>query len=75
MLVEWKISIGYPGACREGAVEIDDEDVEGKSREEIDRMINEAIWEDASQYVDSYPTNTAEIEEAIKRLTGGGKGE
>lgn len=38
-------------------------------------MINEAIWEDASQYIDFYPTNTVEIEEAIKRLTGGGKGE
>ncbi|MEK5142561.1 DUF7167 family protein [Paenibacillus sp. FSL M7-0134] len=75
MLIEWKMSIGYPNACREGAVEIDDEDIEGKSREEIDRMINEAIWEDASQYIDFYPTNTVEIEEAIKRLTGGGKGE
>jgi hypothetical protein len=75
MKVEWKMSIGYSGACREGAVEIDDEDIEGKSREQIDQMIDEAIWEDAVQYVDAYPTNTDEIEEAIKRLTGGGKGE
>jgi hypothetical protein len=70
MKVEWKLSIGYPGACREGAVEIDDEDIEGKNREQIDRIIDEAIWEDASQYIDSYPTNTAEIEEAIKKLVG-----
>ncbi|QDY81914.1 hypothetical protein FQU75_00060 [Paenibacillus polymyxa] len=75
MKVEWKLSIGYPSACREGEVEIDDEDLKGKSREQVDEIINEAIWEDSMQYADVYPTNTEEIEEAIKRLTGGGKGE
>jgi hypothetical protein len=35
MLIEWKISIGYPGACREGETEIDDEDLKGKTHEQI----------------------------------------
>ncbi|MDQ0497313.1 DUF7167 family protein [Paenibacillus brasilensis] len=75
MLIEWKMSIGYPTACREGEIEIDDEDFEGKTREEIRALIDAEIWEDAAQHVDAYPTNMDEIEEAIKKLTGGGKGE
>lgn len=55
MIVTWKMSIGYSTACREGQVEIDDEDLSGLSDDERKRLIYDAIWEDALQYVDVYP--------------------
>ncbi|MGW8956635.1 DUF7167 family protein [Paenibacillus sp. NPDC055715] len=75
MKIEWEMSIGYPGARREGEVEIDDKELAGLSRDQINTKIDEAIWEDAVQYVDAYPTNTADIAEQIDKLIGGGKGE
>lgn len=70
MFVNWKMSIGFPGAHQTGETKLDDDDLKGRAREEIDEMIERAIWEDAMQYVDVCPTNTTEIEEAIKRLVG-----
>ncbi|MEC0089356.1 DUF7167 family protein [Paenibacillus macquariensis] len=57
MIVNWKMSIGYLGACREGEVEIQDEDFEGLSEEERTVLIYKEIHEDAMQYVDINPTN------------------
>jgi hypothetical protein len=57
MIIEWEMSIGYPTAKRTGEIEIDDEELEGMSEEERETFIHEAIWEDAVQYVDVYPTN------------------
>lgn len=54
--VDWKITIGFPGADREGTVEIELAELEGKSEAEQDEIIYKAIWEDAMQYVDVFPT-------------------
>ncbi|MHA7967727.1 DUF7167 family protein [Paenibacillus sp. CAU 1782] len=60
MIIRWKLSIGYPSACREGEVEIDDKDLEGLDEEKRQEAIFEAIWEDAMQYVDVYTTGEEE---------------
>ncbi|MYX21975.1 hypothetical protein GTY77_18195 [Streptomyces sp. SID8380] len=57
MIIEWEMSIGYPGAKRTGEVEIPDEDLEGLSEEERQELIYKEINEDAMQYIDVYPTN------------------
>ena len=56
MIVHWEMSIGYPTAKRSGEVEIDDEELQGLSEEEQQKVIDEAIWEDAVQYVEVYET-------------------
>jgi len=50
--VKWAMSIGFPGAIREGEAEVDDADFDELTKEEQDKIINEAIWEEAMQYVD-----------------------
>ena len=55
MIVKWEMSIGYPGACQQGEIKIDDADLEGKTESEKEAIIGEAIWDDAVQYVDVYP--------------------
>lgn len=45
------MSIGYQSK-QTGTVYIDDEDIEGKTPEEADEIIGEAVWEDAVQNVD-----------------------
>lgn len=52
--VKWEMSIGYPMAKKNGEVEIPDEELEGKTEEEKDEIISEAVWEDAIQYVETY---------------------
>jgi len=54
--VDWKMTIGFPGAEREGTVEIELAELEGKSEAEQDEIICKAIWDDAMQYVDVFPT-------------------
>lgn len=54
MIIKWKMSIGYPGACQRGEVEIDPEDLEGLNDEQRRDAISQAIWDDAIQYVDVY---------------------
>lgn len=58
--VDWKMTIGFPGAEREGTVEIDPTELEGKSEDERDEIIYKAIWDDAMQYVDVFPTRKYE---------------
>lgn len=62
MIVKWQMSIGYAGADREGEVEIDPEDLEGLDKDARDEFINQAIWDDAMQYVDVYPVGEGETE-------------
>ena len=57
MKIKWEMTIGYATAKRRGTVEIDDEYLEGKSAEEIEEAIHEAIWEDAVQLVEVYPVD------------------
>lgn len=70
MFVNWKMSIGFPGAHQTGETELDDDDLKGRTREEIDEMIERAIWEYAMQYVDVYPANKEELDKAIAKLVG-----
>lgn len=62
--VDWKMTIGFPGAEREGTVEIEDSEIDGKSEDEQDEVIYKAIWEDAMQYVDVFPTRKYGEEDA-----------
>ncbi|WP_164764305.1 hypothetical protein [Paenibacillus illinoisensis] len=61
--VDWKMTIGFPGAEREGTVEIDPVELEGKSEAEQDEIIYKEIWDDAMQYVDVFPTRRYEGDE------------
>lgn len=70
MLIEWKMSIGFPGAIQNGETEINDEELVGLSAEQIREKANAAIWEDAMQYVDVYPANKEELDKAIAKLVG-----
>ncbi|WP_340389514.1 hypothetical protein [Paenibacillus sp. FSL E2-0151] len=63
LYVEWEMSIGFPGARRQGTVDIDLSELEGKTAEEREAIIHEAIWEDAMNFVDVYPTNLSGEEE------------
>ncbi|WFR64179.1 hypothetical protein P9222_08395 [Paenibacillus amylolyticus] len=58
--VDWKMTIGFPGAEREGTVEIEASELDGKSEEEQDEVIYKAIWDDAMQYIDVFPTRRYE---------------
>lgn len=58
--VDWKMTIGFPGSEREGTVEIDQAELDGKTQEEQDEIIYKEIWEDAMQYVDVFPTRRYE---------------
>ena len=53
MKIEWKMSIGYPTAQRAGTIEIEDQEVEGKTDGEIESYIDERVFDDALQYVDT----------------------
>lgn len=61
--VDWEMSIGFPGARRRGTVDIELAELEGKTADEREEIIYAAIWEDAMQFVDVYPTNLSGEEE------------
>lgn len=52
MEIHWKMSIGYPGACQTGTIDIPDEEFEGLTELEKEEKVQKEIWEDAMQYVD-----------------------
>jgi hypothetical protein len=56
MLIEWMMSIGIKGAEVEGAVDVDDKELEGFTDEQRREAIQKAIYEDALAYVDVWPT-------------------
>lgn len=53
MKIKWTMGIGISNARQSGEFEIDDEELEGKTPNEIDELISEIVWEDAIQYVDT----------------------
>ncbi|GGH46137.1 hypothetical protein GCM10008014_08600 [Paenibacillus silvae] len=63
LTVDWEMSIGFPGARRQGSVDIELSELEGKTADEREEIIYAAIWEDAMQFVDVYPTNLVKEEE------------
>jgi hypothetical protein len=63
MIIKWEMSIGFPGAERQGEAEVDDVELEGLTETERSVKINEAIWDSAMQYVDVYPTKDDEDED------------
>lgn len=51
LIVKFKLTIGFPGACIEDEIEIDEEELEGLEGEARDKKIGEIIWDHAMQYV------------------------
>lgn len=60
MIIKWEMSIGFPSAKQRGEAEIEESELAGMTEEEREEYINEAIWEDAMQYVDVYPIEEGE---------------
>jgi hypothetical protein len=53
MIINWKLSIGYPTATRRGHVEVQEEDVVGMTEDEKEKYIDELVWDDAIQVVET----------------------
>ena len=51
MKVKYKLSIGYPTACREDVIEIEDEELEGLSEEEAADRIFDIVNESAQDFI------------------------
>ncbi|QBX06406.1 hypothetical protein API480_55 [Paenibacillus phage vB_PlaP_API480] len=51
MKVKYKLSIGYPAACREDVIEIEDEELEGLSEEEAADRIFDIVNESAQDFI------------------------
>ncbi|ARF70727.1 hypothetical protein B7C51_24965 (plasmid) [Paenibacillus larvae subsp. pulvifaciens] len=51
MKVKYKLSIGYPAACREDEIEIDDKELEGLTPEETEERIYDIVNESAQDFI------------------------
>ncbi|MEV3587131.1 hypothetical protein ABNE08_20275 [Paenibacillus larvae] len=51
MKIRYTLSIGYPGACQEDEIEIDDKELEGLTPEEAEGRICEIVEEYALGYI------------------------
>ncbi|ALA12472.1 hypothetical protein ABNB59_14685 [Paenibacillus larvae] len=51
MKIKYKLSIGYPAACREDVIEIEDEELEGLSEEEAADRIFDIVNESAQDFI------------------------
>ncbi|AXF39679.1 hypothetical protein HWB71_gp55 [Paenibacillus phage Kawika] len=54
MKIKYTLSIGYPGACQEDEIEIDDQELEGLTPEEAEERIYEIVDEYALGYISLY---------------------
>lgn len=52
MKIQAKLSIGYPGAMQEDEIEIDDEELEGLTQEEREKVIEGFVEEWANQHIE-----------------------
>lgn len=52
MIIQAKLSIGYPGAIREEELEIDDEALEGLSEKEQENVKEDTVREWAEQIIE-----------------------
>ncbi|WP_096761213.1 DUF7167 family protein [Paenibacillus larvae] len=51
MKIKYKLSIGYPTACREDVIEIEDEELEGLSEEAAADKIFDIVNESAQDFI------------------------
>ena len=51
MKIKYKLSIGYPAACREDVIEIEDEELEGLSEEAAADKIFDIVNESAQDFI------------------------
>ncbi|AQR77698.1 hypothetical protein ABNB59_20680 [Paenibacillus larvae] len=51
MKIKYRLSIGYPAACREDEIEIDDKELAGLNEEEAADRIYEIVNEHAQDYI------------------------
>lgn len=49
-----RLSIGYPTACREGVIKIDDSELENLTEEERENVIGHYTQEWANNYIELY---------------------
>lgn len=52
MKIKVKLSIGYPGAIWEDTIDVDDEEIEGLSSDEVEEVIDEAATSWAANYIE-----------------------
>lgn len=52
MIINAKLSIGFPSACRTGEIDIPDEDLAGLSPEAQENMIQEWLKDWAFEYIE-----------------------
>lgn len=52
MIVNAKLSIGYPGAMQEEELEIDDSALEGLTPEQCEDVINEQVEQWANEHIE-----------------------
>ena len=53
MKVKYTVSIGFLQTVRRGTIVIDENDLEGMTEKEREAYIDEVVWEDACQYVET----------------------